>query len=357
MTQTNHQENSEQDTKQEMKSSQGNGEMSPADKTIGAFLRDEREKKGLSYDHISEVTKLRPAIIEALENESWDSLPSPVFASGFIRSYGRALGLDEKKVMSLFQETRPTTVLTPKPLVEPVRSKKAFILALIFLLLALVSAYFLWIGFKTNDINFAKRVLNPPMNITPENPEIAQEMPKEHEPITLSGQFQSDPASEFDSEMEAESMPPNERPPAEVPPELSPQGDDMAPVHDSRLQVEKSIIEPSFDLQEQVEASTEEPSSVVTVDALAPPELTLKANVREMTWLKIFVDDKDPREYTFKTGERFQWKATKGFEILIGNAGGIDFELNGEPVDYVGISGEVVRLRLPKGYTRRRIQN
>ena len=76
----------------------------PSDRAIGDFLRGAREKKGLSYEQLSETTKLRPSIIEALENESWESVSSPVLAGGFVRSYGRALGLEEEKVMALFLE-------------------------------------------------------------------------------------------------------------------------------------------------------------------------------------------------------------------------------------------------------------
>jgi hypothetical protein len=43
----------------------------------------------------------------------------------------------------------------------------------------------------------------------------------------------------------------------------------------------------------------------------------------------------------------------RGFELLIGNAGGIDFELNGKKVGPIGRPGQVVRVRLPGDYDRR----
>ena len=68
---------------------------------LGALLKAEREKRGLSHDQVVEITRLRRHFIEALENEDWNNLPSSVFVRGFIRSYARTLNLDEKKVFDL----------------------------------------------------------------------------------------------------------------------------------------------------------------------------------------------------------------------------------------------------------------
>ena len=94
-------------------------------------------------------------------------------------------------------------------------------------------------------------------------------------------------------------------------------------------------------------------ASIIQVQEDLAPEITLTAHIRETTWLKIFIDNQDPKEYIFQPNEHHQWKATKGFELLIGNAGGLDLELNGEAINSVGTPGQVVHLRLPNGYERR----
>ena len=76
--------------------------------------------------------------------------------------------------------------------------------------------------------------------------------------------------------------------------------------------------------------------------------LVLKAVIRERTWVRIFVDDRDPKEYIFQPGSEPEWTAKQGFELLVGNAGGIKLELNGKRIEDLGKRGEVVRLRLPK---------
>jgi hypothetical protein len=80
---------------------------------------------------------------------------------------------------------------------------------------------------------------------------------------------------------------------------------------------------------------------------IVAPKLVLKARIREETWVKIFIDDKDPREYIFQPGRRYQWTAEKGFKLMIGNARGIDLELNGEEVEKTMAAGKVVHLTLP----------
>lgn len=67
--------------------------LTPAE--LGAKLRQQREKKGLSIGEISERLKLPARQIEALENGEYAQLPEPVFVRGFLRSYGRFLDLDD----------------------------------------------------------------------------------------------------------------------------------------------------------------------------------------------------------------------------------------------------------------------
>jgi hypothetical protein len=80
--------------------------------------------------------------------------------------------------------------------------------------------------------------------------------------------------------------------------------------------------------------------------------MTLKAYVREGTWLRIFVDDQDPKEYIFRPGSQPEWRAKAGFELLVGNAGGIELEFEGKKIENLGALGQVVRLRLPEEYER-----
>jgi hypothetical protein len=67
----------------------------------------------------------------------------------------------------------------------------------------------------------------------------------------------------------------------------------------------------------------------------------------EETWLKVIMDEKDSNQYHLKTGDELKLEAVTGFNLLIGNAGGIKLTLNDKPVPISGKSGEVVTIELP----------
>jgi cytoskeleton protein RodZ len=91
-------------------------------------------------------------------------------------------------------------------------------------------------------------------------------------------------------------------------------------------------------------ANTDEP---VTVQPVAKQEYILKASFTERTWVWIQVDNNDPREYLFQTGEHFKWIAHDKIDINLGNAGGVNLVLNDKPIAQIGVSGQVVRLTMP----------
>jgi len=316
MNEKKHHHSAEKVMSHDVKPGQENGEATSPNKTIGSLLRDEREKKGLSYAQVSEITKVRQPILEALETESWDKLPSPVFISGFVRSYGRTLGLDEEKVMALYQETGPVKIPPPKPLLEPAKSKKATFIILVFLLLGMSSFYFLWKGYSIPEdpVVIPKKIST--VEIEPKKLERIQESRNSTMIEPPSKQDQTDP--------------------------------DIEIIDDSDL------IKKTHDVLEEDKAPIMYTAPVESTEIIAP-ELILKAIIREETWVKIFIDDKDPREYIFQPGRRFQWTAERGFKLMIGNAAGIDLVLNGEAVEKPTTVGRVVHLTIPEDYERHRL--
>ena len=72
-------------------------------RTVGQILREERERKFYSLEEIEKVTKIRVELLEALEADNWSKLPPATFVQGFIKSYGRFLGLDTNKLLAIFR--------------------------------------------------------------------------------------------------------------------------------------------------------------------------------------------------------------------------------------------------------------
>ena len=74
--------------------------------TIGQTLCDAREQLGLTLDEVERATHIRARLLEALEREAWDTLPSPVQARGFLRNYADFLGLDTDAILLQYVEVQ-----------------------------------------------------------------------------------------------------------------------------------------------------------------------------------------------------------------------------------------------------------
>src|SRR5204863_5914769 len=57
-------------------------------------LRHARERLGLSLRDVADRTRIRVAILDAIENHDVDRLPPPIFTRGFVKAYAREVGLD-----------------------------------------------------------------------------------------------------------------------------------------------------------------------------------------------------------------------------------------------------------------------
>ncbi len=326
------------------------GKGSTSEVNIGSLLRNERKKKGLSYSEISEITCLRAHILKALENEDWTNLPSPVFVTGFIRSYACALGLDEGELVSLYQKTVPLEAPLPKPLLEPVRSKKPLYILFVFLLLTIAVAYYLWKEYPTRQ-----EILTSPETITPagneiEKPKIPKDLLAGSESTPLENKDETTLMPQADlktTEGETQEAQVEEKKEKTT---LMPQADLKAT--DGEAQ---DLIAEEKEGKEDIRSSIKKPAQP-DYEITPPTEnlpLTLKAHVRERTWIKIYVDDGEPKEYIFNPGNSHEWKARKGFDLTIGNADGIDLIFNGEKIENLGEPGQVVRLVFPQYYMER----
>ena len=76
-------------------------------------------------------------------------------------------------------------------------------------------------------------------------------------------------------------------------------------------------------------------------------KLVLAITAVEDVWIKVIIDNKAPDEYNLSSGEHLELDASVGYNLLIGNAGGCELKLNGEPVPISGKMGEIVSLQLP----------
>ncbi|MDD4908659.1 MAG: helix-turn-helix domain-containing protein [Candidatus Omnitrophica bacterium] len=75
----------------------------------------------------------------------------------------------------------------------------------------------------------------------------------------------------------------------------------------------------------------------------ASSEPRLNIHARENSWLKIKVDGKTVFEGILKKGQSGNWRGKDKIELNIGNAGGIDLDVNGKTISPLGKKSRSVR--------------
>ena len=73
---------------------------------IGPLLEKKRLEKGLSLKEVEQATKIRTRYLKGLEHEDPTSLPDPVYARGFLKTYANFLGLDGEQLSREFRDHR-----------------------------------------------------------------------------------------------------------------------------------------------------------------------------------------------------------------------------------------------------------
>lgn len=282
---------------------------------VGALLREERRNRSLDFQQVARMTRLREPFLRAIEKEAWDDLPAPVFVRGFVRSYARALGLDEKRVLRLYDQAQPLEPSTPKPLMEPEKAGRGRRILLILLLGVLAGILlYLWQGHPAPEWPSPHEQSMQAPEPRPDVPEA----PIGKRPPHVSSRAGDEPGGTkktfpmpSEAPVEAEPMDLEAAEPAPLPEDIKP-----------------------FDTLPQ-EAEVEEES------------LALEADVRQRTWVQVSVDGEEPRNFLFEPGSHPRWEAEETIDLLIGNAGGMVLHFNGKTLDNLGKQGQVVRVRLP----------
>lgn len=72
--------------------------------TLGSYLKQTREERDLSIEEAAFLTKIKKHYLQALEDDDPSILPSRVQGKGFLRLYADFLNLDEKRVITAWED-------------------------------------------------------------------------------------------------------------------------------------------------------------------------------------------------------------------------------------------------------------
>lgn len=103
----------------------------------------------------------------------------------------------------------------------------------------------------------------------------------------------------------------------------------------STIQSSRNIHDTSGSVADTVKQGETVPASVQPV--------VLKVYAKELTWMQANIDGNNIQEKLLKPGEEASWNAHEKIIITVGNAGGVDLEINGKKQEPLGKSGAVLK--------------
>lgn len=72
-------------------------------RTVGQLLKETREVKLYTLEEVEKHTKIRKELLKALEEDDYDKLPPLTFIQGFVKNYGKFLGIDLNNLMAILR--------------------------------------------------------------------------------------------------------------------------------------------------------------------------------------------------------------------------------------------------------------
>jgi cytoskeleton protein RodZ len=282
-----------------------------ADSSLGAFLRQGRERSGLSVDAVASACRIAPQVARALEDDHYDVLPAPVYVRGFIRAYCQQVGLDVDEALRIYD---PIAAATPAPSLKPVPTAPAIpprptrrwrrAAAGAAALVALGVATFVVVRGREPDAV----AVRGPAGAGARSPSPA---PLRTSPAPLA------PTTETREQL----APPSSASPA-------------------------GSAAPAGGAPSTPAAGAQAPGRETAARPPAKAHVLLVRAV-DTTWLRIAPDGAPATEETLPPGAVREWRSAGRFRVSVGNAGGIVLELDGQPLPALGEPGQVVHATIP----------
>ena len=270
--------------------------------SLGERLKRGREEKNISLDDVVQATKINKGILTAIENDQSEFLPPTVFIRGFICNYARYVGLDEKELLDLYNQTGAGNKADTTPEELKGRKKITFSARYIFLILvvilAIIFGYQYFFKNSENKPRFTPQIENSPEKIRPplgDQTGIPQES-------------------------------------------ATPLGGETSPVAGEPSTLENRLSPASPPAEGKTAGS--EPTAASS--SALPDPIHMQAKCYATTWVGYVIDNRQPSQIFLFPGDEFSWEWQQKLELKLGNAGGIKVTVNGVPLKPLGQAGEVL---------------
>ena len=319
-------------------------------KTIGSFLKKQREQQEIPLKIISRTTKISTTLLELLEGDELSQLPNKAYVKGFVKSYCKALSINQKECLNLLEKTylnqfpqRQANNLV-KEYSTPSSSKKPKAMTAIFAVtIGLVAFSYLFNDKGTSKqeetsfetISHQSLTIKTPLKETKDEVKLAQNSIKKNNPETTLTTKKQNQNEKESNQIKKEVIAKKENKKVETDEKVKKYK--FSPIKGELFTYKTEINQNDLKLL---------PKSVQ--QDTSPQKVYIKAMNGE-TWITYKVDDKPIRQLFLKKDKSLFIKGGE-MRIFLGNINATKIFVNNKPISYSSRTG-VKSLVIPKRNT------
>ena len=310
---------------------------------LGAVLRAEREKRGLSIEDAANHLKIGARLLRALEAGDSASLPHLAYTKGFIRSYSAYVGLSAEEIsaaLSALEAENEEALIQQTPLPDvtlaPRRNFKPFLSVFVVVVLG-IGAYMVWQHGALDVLTSqTRRQAQPAPMQSPDNaetPPVGTEARNLGREARQSGTAGQPAAAATDSGPQA--------------------GRSAAPAASGAQRGEAAGAQAPAPAAPATTPGTAAAAASAATSAATSAQTPVTGphkviiTATEECWVHSNADHTDTRQFSLRKGDTFALTFTKSLELKLGNAGGVRLRYDGEELPPVGATGQVRTLTFP----------
>jgi len=293
----------------------------------GARLRQAREQKNISVQQVADKLYLDAGIISSLESDDYDSLPSPIFIRGYLRSYAKFLDLPAESIVEAYEligQQQPPPLTFQLKQNNQANSSDSWVKAITFMIIIVLMVLMAMWHLSPHSPLLPSSVA--PVE-TPNNETLAL---TEEQQSTIPAPLQETPTPLAATEAPvAEFMPPAEE---NTRPQELPLAASIAPTEEpSNETTEEAVLPAEITPSEAI--TTESPEEAV-IAAESPSDKNLKLTLEKDTWMRI-KDNTGKQLYNGigKAGANIELTGQPPFKLRLGHMMGITAEYQGKRTD------------------------
>lgn len=322
----------------------------------GEYLRRERELRGVPIGKIYEATRVPMKYLVALEADEYDAMPHPTFIKGYIKTYCKALGLDETDAVLRFevflreknekehpeeyrranQKKKREASSIQVQVLKGLKNNAAYAIGAAVVAFIII-LYVAFGGKKAEEPAPAE----PQATETPVQAPMDTTIAVQPSALTLPAAPVAPPQPQREALVTTQPVQPVQAPAAQ------PKGPDSA-IQQLKAQAKealKLVPHPQTAPQQALQPPAQAAQAVQPVEE----SHTLSVAATDVAWIKIRIDSGEPFEVYLRPGESVSWKAKELFSLIVGNAGGVSLSYDGRKMPVLGKAGEVVSFKVQKG--------